>query len=290
MSAQAIRALSLCALSCAMLDCAAPFPAPNIVDRPRIIAVRASPIVAMAGQTLEAQVAFGGADSLVVRTWRVCVPARIDPFPEQRCADGEGAVAYTQEGGQTLRWQIPTDQGQLTMLLFAAFVDANGNVPNVTTALNQLRANGAEMLVYVEAQAPDGTIVRAVKRTLFAIAPIRFAPLTALRFRFAGQRFEARDGQCVPLEGGDPVSVAAGSRAIVAIEPPAIDVSLDGAHYATGGSFPSVFEIAGITDWVAPATAGVTVRHWVVVQSNVQRSSGARVSDVLFCSFQTRTE
>ena len=68
------------------------------------------------------------------------------------------------------------------------------------------------------------------------------------------------------------------------------DVSLDGAHYATGGSFPSVFEIAGITDWVAPATAGVTVRHWVVVQSNVQRSSGARVSDVLFCSFQTRTE
>lgn len=287
MSARRVARLTM---ALAVAGCAPAFPAPNFVDRPRIIAVRTSPLVAMAGQTLEAQVAFGGATSLTVRRWRVCVPARIDPFPEQRCADGQGAVAFTQEGGDTLRWQIPTDQAELTMLLFAAFVDANGNVPNITTALNQLRANGADLFVYVEAQAPDATIVRGIKRTLFAIAPLRYTPLTTLRFRFAGQRFEARGGQCVPLEGGEPFAIAVGSRSVVAIEPPAIETTLDGAHYADGGQFPEIFEVAGLTEWVAPSAPSVVTRHWVVGQRNVQRASGAAVSDVLFCSFTTRTE
>lgn len=290
MSARTRNALAFVFGALACFGCAPAFPAPNFVDRPRIIAMRTSPLVAMAGQTLEAQVAFGGADSLTVRRWRVCVPARIDPFPEQRCADGEGAVAYTQEGGATLRWQIPTDQTELTMLLFAAFVDENGNVPNITTALNQLRANGADLFVYVDAQAPDGTIVRGIKRTIFAIAPLRYSPLANLRFRFAGQRFESRDGQCVPLEGAEPFAIPAGSRNIVAIEPPAIEMPLDGAHYANGGQFPEIFEVAGLTNWVAPSSAGVIVRHWVVGQRNLQRSMGAAVSDVLFCSFTTRTE
>jgi hypothetical protein len=284
----ASRALAACC-AVGVLSCSPQFPAPNLVDRPRIIAMRTDPVVVMAGQTLEARAMFAGAELVTVRAWRVCVPARIDPFPEQRCADDMGAVAYRQEGGDTLRWQVPSDQNELTTLLFAAFVDANGNIPNINTALNQLRNNGAELLVYVEAEAPGGVVLRGVKRTLFALSPLRYTPISAMRFTFAGIEFEARDERCVPSDGALPVEVEPGARLSVSLVPVATEMELDGAHYADGGDFPLRFEIATLNTWVAPAQSGAVVRHWVVAQRNVPRGSGATVSDVRYCSFTTRS-
>ncbi len=284
------RSASVFSAVCAM-SCAAPFPAPNLVDRPRVIAVQPSPIIAMAGETLSARAVFAGTNTVTVRKWRVCVPARIDPFPEQRCADGEGAVAFTQEGGERLQWVIPTDQNELTTLLFAAFVDANGNVPNINTALAQLRSSGAELLVYVEAVGDGGVVMRAAKRTLFAIQTIRYTPIPAWGFTFGGAHFTAQGEECVPDGGANPVAVAARSTTQVVIDPPASGSTvgtLDAAHFADGGDFPSRFEIAGITDWVAPTASSSVTRHWVLVQRNVPRSSGNSVADLRVCSFTTR--
>lgn len=287
-----VRSIQVAALFAAIgAGCAAPFPAPNLVDRPRVIALTTSPIAAMAGQQLTARATFGGAQSVTVRRWRVCVPARIDPFPEQRCADGEGAVAYTQEGGEALQWAIPTDQNQLAMLLLAAFVDANGNIPNITTALNQLRANGADLFVYVEAVSDTGVVVRGIKRALFVLNALRYTPLSTFAFTFAGTRFQAAGDECVPDGASSPVPIAPGATSRVAIEAPATTISspIDAAHFADGGDFPERFEVAGITDWVAPTTSGASTKHWVVVQRNVPRASGAGVADVRVCSFSAVT-
>lgn len=287
-----VRSIQVAAVfAAAIAGCAAPFPAPNLVDRPRVIAVLPSPMVAMAGETLTARAVFGGAASVTVRTWRVCVPARIDPFPEQRCADGEGAVAFTQQGGERLQWSIPTDQNELTTLLFASFVDANGNIPNITTALNQLRASGAELLIYVEGVSDNGTVVRAVKRSLFAIQALRYTPITEWAFAFAGQRLRAVGDECVVDGSTNPVEVSAGSMHVPQIEATMGSTvgTLDAAYFADGGDFPQRFEIAGLTTWVAPAASGAIVRHWVVVQRNIPRASGASVADLRACSFTTRT-
>lgn len=287
-----VRSIRVLAVVAAIgAGCAPPFSAPNLVDRPRVIAVTTSPIAVMAGQQLTARAIFGGAPSFTVRKWRVCVPARIDPFPEQRCADGEGAVAFTQEGGERLEWSIPTDQSQLAMLLLAAFVDANGNIPNITTALNQLRANGADLLVYVEATSDSGVVVRAVKRSLFVINGLQYTPLDTFAFTFAGTRFQATGDDCVPDGASQPVALDARSTQSVAIEPlsGATAGMVDAAHFADGGDFPTRYEVAGITDWVAPLASGVTTKHWVLIQRNLPRASGSAVADLRVCSFSTIT-
>jgi hypothetical protein len=144
------------------------------------------------------------------------------------------------------------------------------------------------LLVYVEAEAPGGVVLRGVKRTLFAIAPLRYTPISAMRFTFAGIEFEARDELCVPSDRALPVVVEPGARLSVELVPVATEMPLDGAHYADGGDFPWRFEIAGLDPWVAPMQSGAIVRHWVVAQRDVPRSSGATVSDVRYCSFTTR--
>lgn len=265
--------------------CASPFPAPNLVDRPRVLAVLPSKLIVTGGDTLTARAVFAGTSAATITRWRVCVPARIDPLPEQRCADGEGSVAHTQEGGDELRWTLPTDQTALSTLLFAAFVDANGNIPNVNTALQTLRANGAEMLVYVEAVADGGAQLRALKRVLFSLGGMSYTPIPPQAFAFAGQRFTMQGERCVADGASEPIAVAAGSTQRVAREASAA-TGIDGAHFADEGSFPLVFERAGITDWVAPA-AGTTARHWVLFQRNVPRMSGNGVADVVVCSFTT---
>lgn len=284
-----MRAFALVAAS--MVGCAAPFSAPNLVDRPRVLAVITNPLAVMAGQRLTARAIFGGAPSFTVRTWRVCVPAKIDPFPEQRCADGEGAVAFAQDGGERLEWSVPTDQGQLAMLLLAAFVDANGNIPNINTALNQLRSNGADLLVYVEAVSSTGVVVRGIKRALFILDELRYQPLDQFTFSFAGTRFQALGDDCVPDGASGAVVLDAGSTQRVRIEmvPGAAVDALEAAHFADGGDFPTRYEIAGITDWVAPRASGVTTKHWVLVQRNVQRNEGPSVADIRVCSFSTIT-
>jgi hypothetical protein len=286
---RSIQVLAACAVLVA--GCAPPFSAPNLVDRPRVIAVTTSPIAVMAGEQLTARAILGGAQSFSVRKWRVCVPARIDPFPEQRCADGEGAVAYSQEGGERLEWSLPTEQSQLATILLAAFVDANGNIPNVTTALNQLRANGADLLVYVEAVSDTGMVVRGVKRALFVLNGLRYTPLSAFAFTFAGTRFQASGDDCVPDGAMAPVTVAPRSTHRVALEPlGGLEMNQpDAAHFADGGDFPVRYEVAGITDWVAPTASGVTTKHWVLIQRNVPRASGSAVADLRVCSFSTVT-
>lgn len=274
-----------CVLAACTSACASPFPAPNLVDRPRVIAVLPSKLIVTGGDTLSARVVFAGTSAATITRWRVCVPARIDPLPEQRCADGEGSVATTQEGGDALRWTLPTDQTELSTLLFAAFVDANGNIPNINTALQSLRTNGAEMLVYVEAVADGGVQLRALKRVLFSLGGMSYTPLASQAFTFAGQRFTMQGDECVPDAASNPVTVAAGSTHRLQREG-TTPSGVDGAHFADGGSFPLVFERAGITDWVAPA-AGATARHWVVFQRNLPRMSGNGVADVITCSFST---
>lgn len=265
--------------------CASPFPAPNLVDRPRVLAVLPSKLIVTGGDALTARAVFAGTTAATITRWRVCVPARIDPLPEQRCADGEGAVAVTQEGGDELRWTLPTDETALSTLLFAAFVDADGNIPNINTALQTLRTNGAEMLVYVEAVADGGVQLRALKRVLFSLGGMSYTPLPPQAFTFAGQRFTMQGDRCVPDGGSDPVAVAAGSTQRVQREASA-STNIDGAHFADRGSFPLVFERAGITDWVAPE-AGALARHWVLFQRNIPRMSGNGVADVSVCSFTT---
>jgi hypothetical protein len=285
------RAGHALALAHLAVACASPFSAINLVDRPRVLLVQTNPVAVMAGQTLAARAVFAGTRAARVRRWRVCVPVRIDPFPEQRCADGQGVVAHTQDGGDALSWQLPTDESTLGTWVFAASVDATGATPRPDQILASLRSNGLDLLVYVEAEADEGEVLRGVKRALFTIAPLRLSPLSVPRFSFGGQgpdrRLAPRGEQCVPSDG-EELLVDPGSTASVLLEETGAAFGEQVSHYADGGDFTARFESPDVGPWIAPTRSGTLVRHWLVVQRSVSRGQGARVSDVRFCEWRVR--
>jgi hypothetical protein len=280
-------ALSGVSMALALVGCAPAFPAINLVDRPRVLVMQTAPVAVMAGQSLTARALFAGTSAVTVRRWRVCVPVRIDPFPEQRCADGEGVVAHTQEGGETLSWSFPTDEAQIGMWVFAAVVDANGNVPRADQVLSNLRANGLELLVYVEAEGDGGVVIRGTKRTLFVINPLRLNPLSLPRFTFGDGALGPEGERCATADGSELV-VAPGSTTQVGLVDMGAAFGDQVSHYADGGDFVARFESPDIGPWIAPMTSGAVVRHWLVVQRSVPRAQGNRVSDVRFCEWRVR--
>ncbi len=285
------RARCALALALAATACAQPFSAINLVDRPRVLVMQASPSAVMAGQTLAVRAVFAGTSAVRVRRWRVCVPVRIDPFPEQRCAEGQGVVAHTQEGGASLAWQLPTDESTIGTWVFAASVNANGTPPRPDQILSSLRSNGLDLLVYLEAEADGGLVLRGAKRVLFTIAPLRIAPLSVPRFFFGGQmpehRLAPRGEQCVPA-AGEELIVEPGATASVLAEDTGAAFGEQISHYADGGDFTARFESPDVGTWVAPTRSGTVVRHWLVVQRSLSRGQGPRVSDVRWCEWRVR--
>ena len=260
------RVLEALTLALFAAACASPFSAINLVDRPRVLLVQTDPVAVTAGQTLRARAVFAGTLEARVRRWRVCVPVRIDPFPEQRCADGQGVVAHTQEGGEALSWQVPTDESTIGTWVFAASVNASGATPRPDQILASLRSNGLDLLVYVEAEADGGAVLRGIKRALFTIAPLRLSPLSVPRFFFGGQspdrRLAPRDEQCVPSDG-EELLVDPGSTASVLLEETGPAFGEQVSHYADGGDFSARFESPDAATWIAPTRPGTLVRHWL---------------------------
>ncbi|MDP3274888.1 MAG: hypothetical protein Q8Q09_06790 [Deltaproteobacteria bacterium] len=277
---------ALCALSCG-----APFAAPNLVTEGRVLLVIANPVIVQPGQTLTARALLGGDSTLRTQRWRVCVPVRIDPFPEQRCADGEGIVAHTQQGGDTLSWTLPTDQETLGPWILGASVDANGNTQRLDQVLASLRTNGLDMLVYVEAAGANGVVLRSVKRVLMAITNTPRVPTLAMpRFNFAGTEWSARDGRCVLEDGSNEHRIPSGLRTIFMPLDTGAGFGENTFHYADGGDFSQRFDRAVPVSWTAPRMPGVVTRHWLIVTRRVSRTQGTAVTVSQSCELTVRTE
>lgn len=272
------------------VSCAAPFPAINLVDSPRVLLISPTPTVVQPGEMLRAEPLIVGGTA-TVQKWRVCVPVKIDPTPEQRCVDGQGLIAFTQEGGQTLQWPVTTDESELGRWVVGANVDERGNIPQPARIFSDVQTNGLEVLIYVEANA-NGVTIRGFKRALLIIRAMRPTVAELPDFQFGTQILHRSDShECVVRDAPEtPVTVAAGSTTTIA--PMGILTTIQlytFSHFANGGNFLQRPDQPDIEPWIAPA-AGIAVDHWLVAQRSIPRSQGNRVSVLDWCHFRVTAQ
>jgi hypothetical protein len=270
--------------------CAPVFPAINLVDSPRVLLIAPSPIAAQPGEVLSAQAVFAGG-AVNVRLWRVCVPVKIDPAPEQRCVDGQGLVAYTQMSGQSLQWTVTSDENELGRFVVGANIDASGNIPQPTRLFTDVQNNGLDLLLYVEGEA-NGVVVRGFKRALLIIRPLRVPDVQVPTFQFGEQIVRPSDNhECLRADSPEREIVVTRSSTVAPLPILAPMTTLQDtlSHYANGGNFLQRPDRPDIGPWVAPASPAI-VEHWLVAQRNVSRAQGDRVSVINWCHFRVSVQ
>lgn len=292
----AAASLGLSTALSALPSCAPPFTPPNLVDRPRFVAVMADPAVTLPGTSVDLAAMLAGAPDGAENAlrFRVCVEASNPPdalntptTPAQDCLEGRSLALAPDAVGPTATVRIPSGEAAITRLVRASIPD---EVPIELGFFNALRS-GLRLVVTVRATV-NGVDVRAHKRIIVALTPAAYPPAYMPAFSLGPLRFEpdASDPfRCTLV--GDVRALAPATRTQLTADRGPIGGLGEQTyqHYATAGTFENVEVDARLSPWTAPATRGATT-HWLVAQSARGDGNGPFTPSFAACRFTVPVE
>lgn len=284
-------ALSLCA-------CGSPFSPPNLVDRPRVVAVMADPAVTFPGTEVSLRALLAGAPDGAERSlvWRVCVEGNNPPDPlmtptepAQDCIEGRLLDVLPPTVGAEASVRITSQQSELFRWIGATIPR---EAPIELGLLNAMR-NGLRLVVTVRGTV-GGFEVRAHKRVVVTLGVANYPGAYLPEFSLGERRYapDVNDPlRCVPADASQP-ALRRGARVSMVVPlgeaPPGYTMQTY-QHFSTAGSFENSEDTARIAPWTAPSQPGDT-QHWLVAQSSRGAGTGPFTPSFAACRFVVPVE
>lgn len=283
--------------SLSLAACGSPFAPPNLIDRPRVVAILADPAVTLPGTEVALRAVLAGAPEGAERTlvWRVCVAGNNPPdplmtptVPAQDCIEGRLLDVLPETTGEGVTVRVTAREEELARWL-AATIPAG--VPIELAYLNAMR-NGLALVATVHATI-NGIEVRASKRVIVALGVANYPEAYLPAFALGARRYIADPSdplRCVPVDATQP-ALHAGERVTLAPDEtvPAGLSTQNYQHFSTSGTFSNDEDTARLAPWTAPAVRGDTV-HWLVAQSGRGSGRGPFAPSYAACRFTVPVE
>lgn len=290
-----LTALVACASLCA---CGSPFAPPNLVDRPRVVAVLADPAVTFPGTEVSLRALLAGAPEGAERSlvWRVCVEGNNPPDalmtptePAQDCIEGRLLDVLPPTVGAETSVRITAQQSELFRWIAATIPP---EAPIELGLLNAMR-NGVRLVVTVHGTVA-GVEVRAYKRVIVTLGVANYPEAYLPAFSLGERRYVPDPSdplRCVPADASQP-ALRRGERVSMVVPfgdtPPGYTTQTY-LHYATAGTFENTEDSARISPWTAPNQQGDT-QHWLVAQSGRGSGTGPFTPSFAACRFVVPVE